>query len=280
MRIVVAGSGPRMGFALAKALARRGHDVAMSDRPEPRDTGRAEAVVLVGDPDAPALDLDRTLDAVDAASAARARPALVRLSALGGQDAAEDEAIVVRAGRAQLRDLRNGIPEARTFARLPDTDRAFRQACVARDLHGVVLRAAELVSADRSQFGIADLVSRALVDAATHVSPTSHVDGASTFDVIDSAALAAAVETLAERASELAGDVLHLSGGATGRITLAAIHDAIGAAVKVTSAGHLVAHLLDDAQSRRRVSLPVTDAAAAIAATYRDLPRRPAAMRM
>jgi hypothetical protein len=261
MRIWLAGSAPRMGRALGDALARRGHVVVLVG-------GDCDGVVICGDARDEAADMEQTLAAVDAVAGSKRHPPIVRVSTLGGDAGAESEPVVLRAGRAQLRDLPRGIPESRTASALLPPDLALLEACAARELAGVILRTAELLSPLRTSFDPADVVSRT-IRAAKAAAP---LDPRSTLEVLDADTLAQALEAIVAAAESVAGEALHAGGGPGSRISFGELLEAIGLELS-SSPAPLRVHALDDDRTRRRLAFSAgTDALAAIQHLASSLP--------
>jgi len=279
MAFLIAGSAARGGAALASGLARRGRDVVLAsrrhlqaeadsaewlgarvrvpecvlgDRPTAsslRDVvARASAVVIVGDAADRAFDLELTLALSDAAAAAPRRPPILRVAALPPGAGADAEAVVVRDGRARLRDFPEGLPEERSVAALEDSDRALLESAATRELRAAVLRSAELVAPGRFAFGPDDVVCRAVLASTHGADPGTALDGASCVDLVDGWSLAKAVESAVERIEALAGEVLHVAGGRNARVTMAEVDDV--AERYAERAGPARAWCLDDSRTR------------------------------
>lgn len=301
MAFLVAGAAAHGGAALASALARRGREVELAGAFEhPADAAalewlgarvrvpttelgarpqnaalraavaRASAIVVVGDATDPAYDVDLTLALFDDSVAGPRRPPIVRISALPPWAGAETEGVVVRAGRAALRDFPAGLPEERTAGALAEADLALLAAASTREAPAAVVRSGELVSPGRFSFAPGDLVSRAVLAAALGADEPSDLEPTTTFDLADAWSLAGGVEAVFARIDDLAGGVIHLCGGRTGRATVAEIDGllerfATAPWPRPVRAGEPRTFLLDDTRSRAAIGdIPAVHARTAV----------------
>lgn len=308
MRLLLTGGLSRAGIALALSWSRRGHVVTVAERAERLDAGavrtlwrrrpllelgsapaealrkaaaHADALVLIGDSQESAWDVDLTLAALDAAGTGLHPMPIIRLADLPARAGAEDESTHVRQGLASYRDLPHGIPEERTLQALDEADRAFRIATTIRDAPAVLLRSAEILDPSLLEGGIHGVAQRWIYDLADDPQSSSALHGDTTFDLVSAELVCEAIEHAAHRAARLRGRCYHICGGTRARASAQNLAETLAGALvgdRPPAPRFLgsvpAAHVLDDARSRAALEIHSTlDAPSLVERVFRSLRR-------